>query len=103
MSLIRILGFLAALAGAAAAAEGATEHVCVSAPQGSYEGETIACYSDAGCMIAEKMGGEPVRGFDEASAPFALARGKIAAIVTSSHQLMRAVAKAGARCTPAGP
>ncbi len=93
----------ALLAGAGGALAGAVEHVCITATQASYDGETIACYSDAGCRHAERMGGEPVRDYDETSAPFALARGKIAAIVTSSARLMNSIAKAGGRCTPLAP
>lgn len=95
-----MIAVLAMLAWSHAAANAEERQVCIHAAQASYSGETIACYSDADCLVAEKMGGDPVRDYDEASAPFALARGKIAAIVTSSARLMKAVVKAGGRCSP---
>ncbi len=98
-----IIAVLAVLAWPGAAANAEEQQVCIHAVQASYSGETIACYSDAGCLVAETMGGDPVRDYDEASAPFALARGKIAAIVTSSTRLMKAVVKAGGRCSPFRP
>lgn len=100
----RLTAIMLALAimpvGVAITSASSAEHVCITAAQASYAGETIACYSDAGCDHAQKMGGDPVRDYDPASAPFALARGKIGAIVTSSMQLMKNIAKAGGRCAP---
>lgn len=59
---------------------------------------TVACYSDAGCKLAASLGGEPVRGYSPSSAPFALARGKITGIVTSSSNLVAQVKKVGGTC-----
>ena len=78
------------------------EQVCVKGKQATYAGETIACYSDAGCQHAASMGGEPIRDYDVGSAPYALARGKIAAIVTSSPGLAKKVRELGGTCAPAG-
>jgi hypothetical protein len=76
------------------------EQVCVKHKQTTYAGETIACYSDAGCRHAEAMGGDPVRDYDPASAPYALARGKIAAIITGSRALAKKVREVGGSCSP---
>lgn len=62
------------------------------------QGSTIACYTDAGCKFATSLGGEPIRDFDPASAPFALARGKIGAIVTSSTALIDKTKEVGGTC-----
>ncbi len=62
---------------------------------------TVACYSDAGCELVASLGGEAVRGYDESSAPFALARGKITAIVTSSPSLIDRIRKVGGSCRQA--
>ena len=59
---------------------------------------TVACYSDAGCKLAASLGGEPVRGYSLSSAPFALARGKITGIVTSSSSLITQIKKVGGSC-----
>lgn len=100
----RLTAIMLALAimpvGVAVTSAASAEHVCITAAQASYAGETIACYSEAGCAHAQKMGGDAVRDYDVASAPFALARGKIAAIVTSSEQLIKNVTKAGGNCAP---
>jgi hypothetical protein len=77
------------------------EQVCIKGKQATYAGETIACYSDAGCHYAESMGDEPIRDYDVSSAPYALARGKIAAIVTSSPGLAKKVPELGGTCARA--
>lgn len=64
------------------------------------ESATIACYSDAGCQHAETLGSEPVRDYDTESAPYALARGKIAAVITSSTPLMAKIKSLGGACQP---
>ena len=76
------------------------EQVCLKSELSSVTGETIACYSDAGCKYAQQLGGEPVRDFDVGSAPYALARGKIAAIISNNSPLLEAIRKVGAVCTP---
>lgn len=80
---------------------GADQFMCINSKQGQPEkGDTIACYSDEDCRYAVALGGEPIRDFDPASAPFALARGKISAIVTSSPKLIDETEKAGGACHP---
>ena len=49
-------------------------------------------------MFAGSLGAEPVRGYDQSSAPFALARGKITGIVTSSAGLIAQIKKVGGAC-----
>jgi hypothetical protein len=63
------------------------EQFCTHGGQNPEKGDTVACYSDAGCRFAASLGAEPVRDFSPSSAPFALARGKITGIVTSSSGL----------------
>jgi Asp/Glu/hydantoin racemase len=74
------------------------EQFCTHGGQNPVKGDTIACYSDAGCKFAASLGAEPVRDFDPSSAPFALARGKITGIVTSSSGLITQIRKAGGSC-----
>jgi hypothetical protein len=62
------------------------------------KGDSVACYSDAGCRFAASLGAEPVRNFSPSSAPFALARGKITGIITSSSGLITQIKKAGGSC-----
>lgn len=90
-----LLGSVMIAAGVAAAAP--ADSLC-SHGEKITKGDTVACYSDEGCRLATSLGGDPVRDFDEDSAPFALARGKIAAIVTSSTALMQRIRKAGGSC-----
>ena len=73
------------------------EQLCTHSGQ-SPKGGTVACYSDAGCRFAASLGGEPVRDYSPSSAPFALARGKITGIVTSSSGLITQIRKAGGSC-----
>jgi Asp/Glu/hydantoin racemase len=62
------------------------------------KGDSVACYSDAGCRFAASLGAEPVRNFSPSSAPFALARGKITGIITSSSGLITQIKKEGGSC-----
>jgi hypothetical protein len=75
-----------------------TEQFCTHGGQNPVKGDTVACYSDAGCRFAASLGAEPVRNFDPRSAPFALARGKITGVVTSSLSLITQIRKAGGSC-----
>jgi hypothetical protein len=61
-------------------------------------GDSVACYSDAGCRFAASLGAEPVRNFSPSSAPFALARGKITGVITSSSGLITRIKKVGGSC-----
>ena len=81
---------------AATAANG--EQFCTHGGQKPEKGDSVACYSDAGCRFAGSLGAEPVRGYDQSSAPFALARGKITGIVTSSSSLIAQIRKVGGAC-----
>jgi hypothetical protein len=74
------------------------EQFCTHGGQNPVKGDTVACYSDAGCRFAASLGAEPVRGFSPSSAPFALARGKITGVVTSSSGLITQIRKAGGSC-----
>jgi hypothetical protein len=90
--------FLAgALAGSAAAAA-IGEQFCTHGGQSPQKGDSVACYSDAGCRFAASLGAEPVRNFSPSSAPFALARGKITGVITSSSGLVAQIKKAGGSC-----
>jgi Asp/Glu/hydantoin racemase len=74
------------------------EQFCTHGGQNPVKGDSVACYSDAGCRFAASLGAEPVRDFSPSSAPFALARGKITGIVTSSSGLITQIRKAGGSC-----
>jgi hypothetical protein len=74
------------------------EQFCTHGGQGPQKGDSVACYSDAGCRFAASLGAEPVRNFSPRSAPFALARGKITGIVTSSSGLIAEIKKVGGSC-----
>jgi hypothetical protein len=82
-----------------AANRASQEYVCIKGQVNSFTGETIACYTDRGCALATKMGGEAIRDYDAKSAPYALARGKIAAVITFSPALVRHVRNTGGTCT----
>ena len=84
------------------AAENAAEIICTN-PKDDPPGPdtTVACYSDAGCALAETLGAEPIRDYDVGSAPFALARGKISAIIAASKDLIKTAEANGAKCRPA--
>ncbi len=89
------------LAQPAIAAEPAVETICTN-PKDDPPGPdtTVACYSDAGCALAETLGAEPIRDYDVGSAPFALARGKISAIIATSKDLIKTAQANGAKCQP---
>ena len=74
------------------------DQLCTHGGQKPEKADSVACYSDAGCMFAGSLGAEPVRGYDQSSAPFALARGKITGIVTSSAGLIAQIKKVGGAC-----
>ena len=101
-SMVRVMGIAAvALAPFALGARAAQrEQFCTYGKAGDIKGETIACYSEAGCKFAASLGGDPIADYDVGSAPFALARGKIAGIVTSSPQLIAQVKKVQGKCRP---
>jgi hypothetical protein len=94
-----VILFLSALACEGALADKA-ELVCIN-PKDDPPGPdtTVACYSDDGCAVAESFGAEPIRDFDTDSAPFALARGKISAIVTSARDIIKVAEANGAVCS----
>jgi len=73
------------------------EQLCTHGGQNPVKGDTVACYSDAGCRFAASLGAEPVRDFSPSSAPFART-GKITGIVTSSSALITQIKKAGGSC-----
>jgi hypothetical protein len=79
-----------------------SEAICIN-PKDDPPGpnSTAACYTDGGCALIESLGAEPVRDYDVESAPFALARGKISAIVTASKDLIKTSEANGAKCRPA--
>lgn len=91
-----------AFAQPAIAAEPAVETICTN-PKDDPPGPdtTVACYSDSGCALAETLGAEPIRDYDVGSAPFALARGKISAIIATSKDLIKTAQANGAKCQPA--
>ena len=62
--------------------------------------DTVACYSEAGCALARSFGAEAIADYDPASAPFALARGKIGAVITSDKKLIETAKANGAACKP---
>lgn len=99
---ILMLSSATAIVQHAGAAENAAEVLCTN-PKDDPPGPdtTVACYSDTGCAIAESLGAEPVRDYDVGSAPFALARGKISAIITTSKDLIKTAQANGAKCEPA--
>jgi hypothetical protein len=74
------------------------EQFCTHGGQDPQKGDSVACYSDAGCRFAASLGAEPVRNFSPSSAPFALARGRITGIITSSSGLITQIKKVGGSC-----
>jgi ABC transporter substrate binding protein len=72
------------------------EQFCTHGGQDPQKGDSVACYSDAGCRFAASL--EPVRNFSPSSAPFALARGKITGIITSSSGLITQIKTVGGSC-----
>jgi hypothetical protein len=73
------------------------EQFCTHGGQNPQQGDSVACYSDAGCRFAATLGADPVW-LRPSSAPFALARGKITGIITSSSGLMAEIRKVGGSC-----
>ena len=76
------------------------EYLCVKDHGKSYKDLVMACYSDNGCKYIESIGGEPIRDYDRVSVPYALGRGKIEGIVTSSAEIMKKIRGFGYKCTP---
>jgi hypothetical protein len=75
------------------------ERVCINPKEGPPGPDTtVACYSDKGCALAASLSAEPIRDYDVESAPFALARGKISAIVTAAPDVIKIAEKNGAVC-----
>ena len=74
-----------------------SEYVCTYGKRDILKGDTAACYSDDGCGLIAKLGADPIRDFDQASVPYALARGKIVAIVTSYPTVIQKVKSVGGR------
>lgn len=95
-TIILALFFLAF--GVASATAGPAEYFCTHGERDTIKGATAACYSDEGCAFLRKLDADPVRDFDVKSAPYALARGKIAGIVTSSSGLIRKIKSVGGSC-----
>jgi hypothetical protein len=75
-----------------------SEYLCTYGKRDIVKGETAACYTDHGCAFIAKLGADPIRDFDQASAPYALARGKIVAIVTSYPSVIQKVKSVGGSC-----
>jgi hypothetical protein len=95
--LLYLLFVFAVFAGCAAVAA-PSEQYCTYRGKNPEQGDTVACYSDAGCKFAATLGAEPIRDYDVQSAPYALARGKIAAIIASSPSLIGKVKQVGGKC-----
>ena len=74
------------------------EQFCTHGGQNPQQGDSVACYSDTGCRFAATLGADAVRDYDPSSAPFALARGKITGIITSSSGLIAEIRKVGGSC-----
>jgi hypothetical protein len=85
--------FLAGALASSGLAAAIGEQFCTHGGQDPQKGDSVACYSDAGCRFAASLGAEPVRNFSPGSAPFALARGKITGIITSSSGLITQIKK----------
>ena len=83
-------------------AAASSEYYCTFGKGKILNGDTAACYSDDGCTYIVKLGADPIRDFDQASAPYALARGKIAAIVTGFPALVQKVESLGGACRSIG-
>jgi hypothetical protein len=85
--------FLAGALASSGLAAAIGEQFCTHGGQDPQKGDSVACYSDAGCRFAASLGAEPVRNFSPGSAPFALAR-----IITSSSGLITQIKKVGGSC-----
>jgi Asp/Glu/hydantoin racemase len=90
--------FLAAALASSAATAAVGEQFCTHGGQRPQMGDSVACYSDAGCRFAASLGAEPVRNFSPSSAPFALACGKITGVITSSSGLITQIKRVGGSC-----
>ncbi|MFT3730917.1 MAG: hypothetical protein QM780_05735 [Hyphomicrobium sp.] len=101
---MRMLAYLVAILASLSCAAAHAETVCIN-PKDDPPGPdtTVACYSDAGCKVAESFGAEPIRDYDAESAPFALARGKISAIITTAKDVIKIAEANGAECHPQKP
>lgn len=75
-----------------------SEWFCTFGERDTVKGETMACYTANGCRFAASLGAEPIKGYDVKSAPFALARGKIAGIVTPYEGMVARVRKVKGTC-----
>jgi hypothetical protein len=95
--LLYVLFVFAAFASCAAVAA-PNEQFCTYRGKNPEQGDSVACYSDAGCRFAAALGADPVRDYDVESAPYALARGKITAIIASSPGLIGKVKQVGGKC-----
>src|SRR5262249_29021528 len=90
--------FLAGARASSGVAAAIGEQFCTHGGQDPQKGDSVACYSDAGGRFAASLGAEPVRNFSPSSAPFALARGKITGIITSSSGLITQIKKVDGSC-----
>lgn len=89
---------LSALSFTSNAAAASGEYYCTFGKGKIMNGDTAACYSDDGCAYIVKLGADPILDFDQASAPYALARGKIVAIVAPFPALVQKVKRLGGAC-----
>jgi len=87
--------FLAGALASSGVAAAIGEQFCTHGGQDPQKGDSVACYSDAGCRFAASLGAEPVRNFSPGSAPFALARGKITGIILIVFRLDHSNQKSG--------
>ena len=87
--------FLAGALASSGVAAAIGEQFCTHGGQDPQKGDSVACYSDAGCRFAASLGAEPVRNFSPGSAPFALARGRITGIILIVFRLDHSNQKSG--------
>jgi len=80
----------------------ATEYFCVKNHSKTFQGLTMACYTDAGCEFVKSISGDPIRSYDVESVPYALGREKIEGIVTSSDAIIKKILGFGYACKKAG-
>lgn len=97
-----VLTALFALSLTSNAAAVSSEYYCTIGKGKIVNGDTAACYSDEGCAYIVKLGADPIRDFEQASAPYALARGKIVAIVARFPALVQKVKSLGGVCRNIG-
>lgn len=98
---VALAGIVAVMsAGSASASD--TEFFCVKDAETKFDDNTtIACYSDAGCAYAEKLGAYVARDYDVKSVASALGREKIEGIVTTSEPIMKKIKDYGYVCKEA--